>query len=95
MKISKSIAVGLVAAWLSIIAMVGAFTLRLFWLMRNYQSPKGTDIGVDLVSVFSNIPHHWLMVLLCFFIGFAWEFRRLNWPRRTGTQTPTTRTSPR
>jgi hypothetical protein len=92
-KISKSIAVGVATAASSIFVMVGALTLRWFWLLRDYQSPEGSDIGVDLVSVFSSIPHHWLIVLFCFFIGFAWEFRRLNWPRRAGTQTPSARTS--
>jgi hypothetical protein len=67
-KISKSIGIGLAAAAFSIIVMVGALTLRWFWLLRNYQSPEGTAIGIDLVSVFSNIPHHWLIVLFCFLI---------------------------
>jgi hypothetical protein len=78
MKISKSIAVGLAAAASSIIVMVAALTLRWFWLLRNYEPPEGGAIAVDFVLVFKSIPHHWLIVLFCFFIGSAWEFRRLR-----------------
>jgi hypothetical protein len=77
-KVLKSIAVGLAASLASIIVMVGALTLRWFWLLRNYEPPEGGAVAVDFVLVFKSIPHHWLIVLFCFFIGAAWGFRRLR-----------------
>lgn len=74
----KSVAVGLAGALLSIVIVVAGASARVFWLVRRYPPPEGADWGVDFVMAFKSVPYHSLIVVLCFGVGFLWEFRRVS-----------------
>ena len=78
MSYLKAIAVGIVASISSIAAIFACATIWAAWLFRNTPPPEGGAWAIDLVSVFKNLPYHWLIVSFCFAVGFIWEIRRAS-----------------
>ncbi len=78
MNYLKAIGAGIVASISSIAVIFACATIWAAWLFRNIPPPEGGAWGIDLVSVFKNMPYHWLIVSLCFAIGFLWEVRRAS-----------------